>query len=164
VRKNNFNLIASGLSQYYNNSIAIFGDVFLININSSYFDTLEKINTDNSESKLLTYDSIYYNYKLIDLFNSIANIYYVNIYVQPLNKTMIYSRGILNNHIQNNKPTSIINNIIQINYLDMKLFIKITDILPNSHNYVMLMIQHESNNYYLTNILNNDIELLLKNI
>ena len=171
-RKTNFNLIASSLSQYYNNSTAIFGDVFLISIDSSYYNILEKIsslteeNKDTSklESSLLNYNTIYYNFKFIDLFNTMANIYYINIYVRPLNNIMIYSRGILNNYILNNKPILITNNIIRIDYLDMQLYIKITDILPNSHNHIILMIKNESDNYYLTNITTNDIELLLKNI
>ena len=93
-----------------------------------------------------------------------ADIYYINIYAQPLNKTIIYSRGILNNYMANNKAKLITNNIIMIDYSDTKLYIKITDILPNSHNHIILMIKNESDNYYLTNITNNDIELLLKNI
>ncbi len=179
-REKNFNLIASSLSQYYNNSVAIFGDVFLININKDYYDILENINNikqkDNNnnddindlELVLSKYKNIYYDYKYYNLFNSMTNIYYVNIYVQPLNKKVIYSRGILNNIIQkyvsSNKLNIINSNIIQIFYSDMIMFIKIDDILPNSHNHIVLMIGDISDNYYLTNILNNDIEILLKNI
>jgi len=182
-RTSNFNLTASSLSQYYNNSNAIFGDVFLISINSSYYNLLEKITSvkndaddkniseeliESSISKIYTklnsYNTIYYNYRLIDLFKTMADIYYINIYVQPLNKTMLYSRGILNNYIQNNKPKIITDQLIQITYNDLILYIKITDILPNSHNHIVIMIKNESDNYYLCNITNNDIELLLKNI
>jgi len=170
-RKTNFNLIASSLSQYFNNFTAIFGDVFMISIDSSYFDLLEKVSsfkedkkdTNELETLLTSYKTIYYDFKFINLFLAMSNIYYINIYVQPLNRTMFYSRGILNNYLQKNIPTPLTNNIIMINYMDMKLYIKITDILPNSHNHIILMIKNESNNYYLTNINHNDIELLLKN-
>lgn len=166
-RSSNFNLIASSLTQYYNNSMAIFGDVFMISIDSSYYDLLEIIKEDDKktteiEYTLSTYKTIYFNFKFIDLFRSIASIYYINIYVLPLNQTVIYSRGILNNYIANNKPTIMTNNIIMIEHSEMKLYMKITDILPNSHNHIILMIKADSDNYYLTNITNNDIELLNK--
>jgi len=181
VKQNNFNLIASSLSQYYNNSIAIFGDAFLININSSYFEILENIAINKQdqdkldEKKILTlestlskYTKIYYDYKYYNLFCSMADIYFINIYVQPLNKTVIYCRGILNTIIQDytskDKLDIINKNIIKINYNDLILYIKITDILPNSHNHIILMIDDTSDSYYLTNIQNNDIELILKNI
>jgi len=166
-RASKFNLIASSLTQYYNNSMAIFGDVFMISIDSSYYDLLEIMKDDNKnkteiEYTLSTYKTIYFNFKFIDLFRTIASIYYINIYVLPLNQTVIYSRGILNNYITTNKPTIINNNIIMIEHTGMKLYMKITDILPNSHNHIILMIKADSDNYYLTNITNHDIELLNK--
>ena len=181
-REENFNLIASSLSQYYNNSVAIFGDVFIININSDYYDILENITDIKEQEKpddtnkckiselellLNKYRTIYYDYKYYDLFYTMSNIYYVFIYVQPLNKKMVYSRGILNNiikkHATNNKLNIINSNIIQIEYNDMILYVKIDEILPNSHNHIIIMTGNTSDNYYLTNILNNDIEILLKN-
>ena len=176
-REINFNLIASSISQYYNNSVAIFGDVFIININSKYFNVLEQINdlkqkedhkideVSNLELILSKYKTVYYDYKYYDLFSSMASIYYIHIYVKPLNKKMIYGRGILNNLIKKqntDKKLNIINlNIIQIEYNNMMLFIKIDEILPNSQNHINLIVGDTSDNYYLTNILNNDIELLL---
>ncbi len=166
-RASKFNLIASSLTQYYNNSMAIFGDVFIISIDSSYYDLLEIMKDDNKkkteiEYTLSTYKTIYFNFKFIDLFRTIASIYYINIYVLPLNQTVIYSRGILNNYVATNKPTIMTNNIIMIEHSGLKLYMKITDILPNSHNHIILMIKADSDNYYLTNITNNDIELLNK--
>jgi hypothetical protein len=160
-RLNKFNLIASSLSQYYNNSIALFGDAFIVSIDSSYYDILEK-DGEEKDKQISSYKTIYYSFKYIDLFRSIADIYYINIYVQPLNQTVVYSRGILNNYIQSIKPNQITDNIIQIDHNNLKLYIKIMDILPNSHNHILLKINNESNNYYLTNILSNDIEILLK--
>jgi hypothetical protein len=49
-QKKQFNLLASTLVSSYTNSLAIFGDVFLISINSEYYDLLLKI--DEIEKKL----------------------------------------------------------------------------------------------------------------
>jgi hypothetical protein len=152
--KSQFNLIASSLSQFYNNNLAIFGDAFLIHIDCDCYNNLHKLNKEIDTSK------IYNNYKYYNLFELMTDLYFINIYVKELNKIMIYSRKILSDYVNSNTPTILENNIIKITYNDLTLYIKTIDILVESHNYILNMLG--TNNYYLSNITVPDIEFINK--
>jgi hypothetical protein len=171
-KQNKFNLIASNLVKYHSNSIAIFGDVFLISINKCYYDLLLKSDEVISKSNLTkleqfnTIQMIYSNYNLFNFIKSFANIFYVKIFIQPTNVFVHYSRNILHNFIQNNIYEIIMLNIIKIKYQDIILYIKYIDELPNSHHSIVNMIQKQDilnnilNNYYLIDLINTDINFL----
>ena len=148
-KKAQFNLIGSSISQYYNNNIAIFGNVFLIHMDCFCYDNL------NNLDKSLKINNIYNNYKFYNLFELIADVYFINIYVKELNKIMVYSRSIINNYLSTNKPVDVLKNIIKITYNNLTLFIKTSDHLVDSHSHIISMT---NDSYYLSNILVSDIE------
>ena len=151
-KKLKFNLIASSLSQYYNNNVAIFGDAFLIHMNCNSFDNLNKLEN-------IDVNTIYNSYKYYNLFELMADIYHITLYVKELNRTMVYSRAIINNYILTHKPVLVLNDVIKITYNDLTLFIKITDHLYDSHSSI---VSTTSDSYYLSNIVVKDIELINK--
>jgi hypothetical protein len=162
-RTEQFNLLASILIQSTTNNNVIFGDAFIININCSFYDSLLNQKTDNEN-----YVNIYYNYTINDLINSYTDVLYVRIFVKSINGSnnnfIIYNREILDKFLQTSEIIQVGNDIIKITHNDKYLFIKTTDFLPNSHNSIMTMINDEvnNNNFYLTNLLNDDYEILEK--
>ena len=154
-KQQSFNLVCSSLVQFYNKNQVIFGDAFIINIDSTIYN---KIMSDQSEqsTNIEIDNSIYFNYKFIDLFQTIADIHYIQIYVKPLNKTVLYSRNIINLYLEQNKPKEITDSIISIEYDSLILYIKYTEILPESHNHILRQTTNQDLKY-LTNILNEDI-------
>jgi hypothetical protein len=182
-RKKDFNLLASTLSKYHSNSIAIFGDVFLIAINKEYYIKLEntssKIDTQNSDKdyeELNKFLVIYYNFKFNHLINSFANVNFIKIYSvieseNIIKNSFIYSRDVLENIIKNpNIKSSIFDiskSIVKFSYENTNLFIKYTNPLPNSHYAIINEINKseinisESNKYlYYINLFESDIIFL----
>lgn len=162
-RTEQFNLLASLLIQSSSNNNVIFGDAFIININCSFYDSLL-----NKKANIEDYVNIYYNYTIDNLVNSYTDVLYVRIFVKSItgsnNNFIIYNREILDKFLQTSEVIQVGNNIIKLTNNDKYLFIKTTDFLPNSHNSIMTMIKDDvnNNNYYLTNLLNDDYEILEK--
>lgn len=163
-QKNNFNLLASSLLKFHSNSIAVFGDVFIIGISKEYYDKLIKdVKIENVDI-----NNIYFSFKHFDLIEIFANIYFVKIYAKPINTIIFYSRDILNSYIKDHKHKNIITNIIELQHNDMKLYIKICDALPESHNCIMTLVNKQEeneqyNNFYIINLSHDDIENINKN-
>jgi hypothetical protein len=167
-QKKLFNLLGSSITKYYTNSEAIFGDVFFINIDKKYYDTLLKI--DSAEN----INQIYSNVSVFNLFEYWASTSYIKIYENTCKKFVYYSREYFNNFLKNitkNNMNILDNNIIKIKYEQVELYTKYDESLPNSHNYILNMINKETldsesqiedvNNYYFTNIKEVDIKLIL---
>ena len=178
-QKKLFNLLGSSITKYYTNSEAIFGDVFFINIDKKYYDTLLKIDSTNyiSDKKLNEYNinQIYSNVSIFNLFEYWASTYYVKIYENTRKQFVFYSREYLNNFLKNIKKNNmniINNNIIKIKYESIELYVKYDESLPGSHNNILNMISKEQsdnqslsddvNNYYFSNITELDIKLILE--
>jgi len=178
-----FNLLASSLVQYYTNSQAVFGDVFLISIDKKYYDTLLEIGNihkiqddevktkilDSLDKKLSQIDQIYYSMSLFNYLESFALTTFVKIYEHTTKQYVYYSREYLDNFFKNipNK-TMLKNKVIKVNYEKIELYLKYDDPLPGSHYYVINMINEESqqndssNEYNFINITQSDITTLLE--
>ena len=178
-QKKLFNLLGSSITKYYTNSEAIFGDVFFINIDKKYYDTLLNIDTTDciSNKKLNEYNinQIYSNVSIFNLFEYWASTYYVKIYENTCKQFVFYSREYLNNFLKNIKKNNmniVNNNIIKIKYELLELYVKYDESLPGSHNNILNMISKEQsdnqslsddvNNYYFSNITELDIKLILE--
>lgn len=150
-QKKFFNLTASNLTKFYSNSKAIFGDVFIIKISKTYYDMFLKGVNNTGD--------IYYDFKPFNLIESIASVYYVKIYSSQTNSLINYSREILDGFIRNQKYNIILSNILEIQHQDMKLYIKFSDCLPDSCNYIMSMVGKQSNymDFYLVNLDDDDM-------
>ena len=173
------NVISSALAKYYANSVALFGDIFIIRIDSSYYELLCKLNDNetkneteikNINSQLSTYTKIYYDFKIRDFIDSFTNVNYIKIFSQETNNVVIYSREILNAFIQNPKTDyNILGelNMITIHHNNMNIFVKYTEPFINSQNHIMKMVSNSNNNsnddhsLYFVNISNDDIEIIL---
>lgn len=163
-RKQEFNLIASGLIKYYDASTALFGDVFILSIDKSYYDLLLNLDRNRDIELLLNkYNKIYYDFKLYELITSYININYIKLFAKPLNNTYIYPRDMINGLL--NKYELIENNLIKILNNNLELFVKVSNPLPNSHYQIMdSMPEYKtSDEFYLTNITEDDILFLLGN-
>ena len=170
-RKKNFNLFASTLSKYSTNSSAIFGSAFILSINWSYYDVLDKIDkikeeqekkandncnrsiTELTELTELTkqlneFTEIYYNFMPRHLIESFCNVCFVKIYAQTNDatkkNTYIYSRDLLENFANNTKQIDIIknNSIIKLSHENTIIYVKYTIPLPNSHYSIINMINN----------------------
>jgi hypothetical protein len=179
-----FNSLASLLAKYYTNSGAIFGDVFFLNINKEYYDILSQLNEPNIEQKQKEHlTTILNNFRISDIYNSVsmfnileycASVYYVKIYENTNKKCVYYSREYLNNFIKNKDINIKLddNNIINITYNGLDLYLKYSEPLPGSHNSVLNMIktdytqntddkQETFTDYYFVNISDEDIKKCL---
>jgi hypothetical protein len=147
-RKNNFNLIASNMTRFYNNSSAIFGDVFIIKMSKEYYHLL-------FEKEIEYSDKIYDNFNNFDLVETFTNLNQVKIYAKPMNKIMYHPRDILNKYIKENGYEIICDDIIKIKHQALEIYIKVTEPLPNGCDYVMSMSNSSDNKiklYYCINI------------
>ena len=164
-----FNLIASSLVKYHNNSIAVFDDVFILSISKPYYDLLNSINAlrekdvdiTKHEKLLNSYNDIYFDFKSFNIIESYANINYVKIYTKPDNSTNYYDRFVIDGFIKENTYEYIDSKIIKFNYKDKILYVKTCPILPGSHYYIMNSIREQTNDsndyFYFCNLLDDDI-------
>jgi hypothetical protein len=165
IMKKLFNLLASNLIKFYSNSSVLFGDVFIISIDASYYDALLKLSDTTNDDKIkkienkLNYSKVYYNFISYDLIKSYINVNYVTIYEKKSNRLIIYNRDIINNLIQSNTDIEYLNNnIIKIILDNSEIYIKTDNFLPGSHNCVMDKIDKMSNNnIYIINVSKDDI-------
>lgn len=163
-RKKEFNLVASNLIRYYDSSNAIFGDVFILSIDKSYYDLLLNLDRNRDIELLLNkYNKIYYDFKLYEFITSYINVNYVKLYAKPLNNTYIYPRDIIK--ALADKYELIENNIIKILYDNLELYVKVSNPLPNSYYQIMDNIPEykTSDDFHITNITEEDILFLLGN-
>jgi len=154
-RNSNFNIIASNLAKHYNNSLAIFGDVFIIGINKKYYD-----NDGENNNKMEIYD-----FTKDNLIDSFTNINFVKILIKPNNNIIAYNRDILNSYIENNKYELLENNIIKCNHNNIIIYIKFCETLKDSFKNILYSMPDSiksKDNIYLINLLDNDIDFLLK--
>jgi hypothetical protein len=120
-------------------------------------------------------NQIYSNVSIFNLFEYWASTHYVKIYENTCKKIVYYSREFLNNFLKNitkNDMNIINNNIIKIKYEQVELYVKKDEPLPGSHNNILNIINREKldnelqnddvNNYYLSNITELDIKLILE--
>lgn len=159
----NFNLLASSLIKHYNNSIVVFGDVFIMSIDKEYYKLL--MNLQQIEySTLNNFKTIYYDFKINDIIKSYSYINYVRIYTKPDNKVYIYRRDMLDSFIKEYKYDNIPqHNIIKATHLDKILYIKFYEDLPNSQNHIInnaLTENNEYSNLYYINLTDTDINLI----
>lgn len=164
-----FNLIASSLVKYHNNSLAIFDDVFILSISKPYYDLLNNINAlvgknidiSGHQQILNTYSEIYFDFKPFNIIESFANINYVKVYSKPDKSIHYYDRFIIDGFIKDNTYELIRSNIIKFNYKDKVLYVKSNDILPGSHYNIMNSIKEQTKDtndyYYFSNLSDNDI-------
>jgi len=187
-RKENFNLLASTLTKYYTNSSALFGSVFIISINCSYYtlldeiqqkhEQLHKLNCENIEEliepltkQLNSFTEIYYSFNSKKIIESFMNVCFVKIFA---NKTIyIYARDILENFIKNDIVKFEIFNtehsIIKLTYEAKIIYVKYMTPLINSHRKILNIINYsvdtnldnKLDNIYFINLSNLDIEFLL---
>jgi hypothetical protein len=170
-QQNEFNLIASDLTKYYSNNVAIFGDVFIISMNKEYFTLLDKdMNSDKYDDIIKKFNKqIYYNIDLFNFIESYANVHYIKIYVKPTNNITVYSRDILEKYIKSpeNLHEKINNNLIKCLHEKMVLYIKYTEAPINSYYYnidkALGSNSSSLNNLYFTNITKSDIIFITNN-
>lgn len=155
-QKRQFNLMASNMAKYYNNGLAIFGDVFIIKMSKIYYHML-------FEKEITFCEKIYSNYNKFDLISTLGRVYNIQVYVKPMNKILYHPRDILNKYIIDHQYELINNKIIKIKHQDLEIYIKITEPLPDSHDYILSMAtqsENKSNQYYFIDISQNDITKL----
>jgi hypothetical protein len=154
--KLSFNLLASVISKYNNNSSAIFGNIFILTIDKQFYEQIYKEN--NYEFT----NNIYYSFNIFNFIKSIVNIYFVKIYVKKQsnidNNIYYYSREILDNYIKTIDKEILENKYIKCLHNDMYLYIKFSDPIVNSHYYILNSI--DNNNYYLISLNNKDIDII----
>ena len=157
--ENKFNLIASELIKYYNNNIAIFGNVFILGMNKSFYKKYDK--QDNKEK----INDICYKFNYENLIHSLINVNYIKILVKPNNNIITYNRTILLSFLENNNYELCDNNIIKCNHNNNLIYIKYSDPLPDSFNEVLKTSNtdvYNKHNYYLINLLDDEIKELIK--
>ena len=163
IRNKEFNLIGSHLIKCYDNNTALFGDLFVLSIDKTYYDLLLNLDKNKDIELLLNkFNKIYFDLTLYDLIISYKNTNYIKIYVKSLNNTYIYQRDIINSLIATNYKL-IENNMIIINNNNLDIYVKISEPLPESHHKILESIKDYSktSEFYLTNILEEDILYLL---
>lgn len=199
-KKKDFNLLASTLIKFHTNSIAIFGNVFIISINREYYNMLENFNKVKEDAiksnlnidniineytdKLNKYQYIYYNFKIKNLFESFANVYFIKVFgVTNREKKeynlSIYSRDLLENFLKNSNIKKYLfnesNSIIKISYETIDIYAKYSQFLPNSHYNILSLIQSEKKtdniekiidieNVYFINLSDSDIKFIQNKI
>lgn len=155
-----FNQLGSILLKYHTNSNAIFGDIFLLSIDSKYYKSL--CEDENKKEKNKTeYKKLYYDFNPETLIRSYKNIYFVNIFVEPNKYEYPYDRSIIDNLIKTTKYEIVDENIIKVKYENLTIYTKFTDPLYESG----VMISNMSgchNDYHLVNIDENDIQKIIK--
>lgn len=176
-QKKEFNLIASDLTKYYSNNVAIFGDVFIISMNREYFTILDKaMDSDKYDDIINKFNKqIYYSIDLFNFIESYANVHYVKIYVKPTNNIIVYSRDILEKYIKSSQyqHEKIKNNLIKCSHEKLVLYIKYTESPINScyYNIDKALVTNPDiynnssglDNLYFTNITNSDILFITNN-
>jgi hypothetical protein len=158
-RQDQYNLLASLLTKFCLNSLAIFGDVYIIKIDQSCYDNL------NNTKQIQFTDDLYADFNTLDIIKTYANIYYVKIYAKPFNKPVYYQREILDNFILNNKFISLLPNIIEAHHQNIIMYIKYIDPLPDSYQSIMAtneISNDQINNMYFINLNHNDIDTIRK--
>jgi hypothetical protein len=180
-QKNSFNLIGSTLSKYYSNNGVIFGDVFLTAIDKNYYDILLEIDQLNEknmdttvfEKQLSQINKLYIPTKPFDFVKSFANVHYLKIFTMPDKKVHIYKREIIDSYLKSDTTTysrlDSKSSILKLNFENMHIYTKYTDVLPNSHSTILNIINTQSdsttsvsNNFYLTNLSDDDINKIIK--
>jgi hypothetical protein len=162
IRNKEFNLLGSNLIKCYSNTV-LFGDLFVLSIDRSYYDLLLNLDKNRDIELLLNkYNKIYFDITLYDLIISYKNTNYIKIYVKSLNNTYIYQKDIINALITINYEL-IPNNIIKINNNNLDIYVKKADILPDSHHQILESIKdyNLNNEFNLVNISEEDILYLL---
>ena len=162
IRDKEFNLIGSNLIKSYTDTI-LFGDLFILSIDRSYYDLLLNLDKNkNIELLLKNFNKIYYDITLYDFIMSYKNTYYIKIYVKSTNNIYIYQKYVINALININYQL-IENNIIKIINNNIEIFVKISTPLPNSYHEVMNSIKDykTSEDFYLIDIKEEDILYLL---
>jgi len=153
----NANIIASNMVKYYNNSLAILGDVFIIGIDKNIYesDNKKKVNNKN----------VYYNFDINLFVESFTNINYIKIMLKPNNNIIVYNREILESYLENNNY-EIINehNLLKFNHNNNTIYVKFCDTLIDSYKNILFSMPDSvkcKNNIYYINITNQDIEYIL---
>lgn len=162
--KNNINLLGSNLVKNYNNSLSIFGDIFIIGVDKEYYLEYNSVDNNSNNKLVKKYDNIYYNFTLRNLIDSFMNINYVKIFIKPQNNIYVYKREIIESYIiENNYEIIKEYNIIKCKHNDIYLYIKFVDTLIDSYNYIINMTNKDikHNNFYFISISKNDINYLL---
>lgn len=162
IRDKEFNLIGSNLIKSYTDTI-LFGDLFILSIDRSYYDLLLNLDKNkNIELLLKNFNKIYYDITLYDFIMSYKNTYYIKIYVKSTNNIYIYQKYVINALININYQL-IENNIIKIINNNIEIFVKISTPLPNSYHEVINSIKDykTSEDFYLIDIKEEDILYLL---
>jgi hypothetical protein len=159
-RDKQFNLLASTLVKSYYNSKVIFGDVFIMRIDSDSYDQLlllSELNETNKTTPInkttlinktnIKYDILYKSFTLDDLIMSYYNVLYVKIYSKNSNNIFVYDRTLIDNLLKQDYLKYEINkNIIGLNINGDIIYCKLTKSLPNSHNHIIEMIKNQNNN------------------
>lgn len=154
-----FNQLGSILLKYHTNSNAVFGDIFLLSIDSKYYKSLcEK---DEDEKEKIVYEKLYYDFNAETLIRSYKSIYFVNIFVEPNRYSYPYDRSIIDNLIKTTKYEIVDGNIIKVKYENLMIYTKFTDPLFESSIMISNMAGG-SNDYHLINIDNNDIKKIIE--
>jgi hypothetical protein len=146
-----FNLLASVMTKYNNNSNAIFSTVFILSIDKQFY---EQIYINNNYQFT---NNIYYSFNIFNFIKSFINLYFIKIYVKN-NNIYYYSREILDNYIKTIDKEIIKDKYIKCLHNDMYLYIKFTDPILNSHYYIMNNINND--NYFLISLNNEDIDII----
>jgi hypothetical protein len=161
---NSFNQLGSILLKYHTNSNAIFGDIFLVSIDSKYYKSLcEKEKDEETEKKKekIEYMKLYHDFNTETLIRSYKSIYFINIFVEPNRYEYPYDRSIIDNLIKTTKYEIVDGNIIKVKYENLTIYTKFTDPLFESSIMISNMAGG-SNDYHLINIDEDDIKKIIK--
>ena len=158
-----FNQLGSILLKYHTNSNAIFGDIFLLSIDSKYYKSLcEKEEKEKEKEKeKIEYNKLYYDFNVETLIRSYKSIYFVNIFVEPNRYEYPYDRSIIDNLIKTTKYEIVDGNIIKVKYENLTIYTKFTDPLFESSIMISNMAG-SSNDFHLVNIDENDIKKIIE--
>lgn len=157
-----FNQLGSIMLKYHTNCNAMFGDLFLLSIDSKYYKSLC---SDGDIKDKTEYNKLYYDFNTETLIRSYNSIYFVNIFVEPNKCEYPYDRSIIDNLIKTTKYEVLDGNIIKVKYGDLTIYTKFTDPLFESGIMISNMAGgsgESSSDYHLINIDDNDIKKIIK--